>query len=366
MQFVPVGEQICLFRGDNHAVALLQPEAARVCAELLAADSVPSAIGIESSPAIAAMLRQLADGGFLDQECGSAAKPRNEAGSHPPALAALSRTCQLLPERPVSIHVEAACLARLIGAAIGPLAGGLLAGDMQSGIAATIAVEGQDAAFTVRREGCVIADNLAAADARRIALQALLMAMLPDGATAAILHASCIAYDDRAIVLAGATGSGKSTLAAYLAATGAEYLADDFTALCQDGTVARYPLAVSIKEPSWGVLEALLPQLRHCQQHRLGERVVRYVPLQCPIRSTGATALPVEALVLPRFEPSRPSELERLAPEEAFGNLLTTGTEIVGAPRSIAPLAALVNERPAWRLSYRDLAEARDLIGRLR
>ncbi len=45
------------------------------------------------------------------------------------------------------------------------------------------------------------------------------------------LHASCVAWDERAIAFVGESGAGKSTLAAYLTEHGAELCADDATCI---------------------------------------------------------------------------------------------------------------------------------------
>jgi HPr kinase/phosphorylase len=53
-----------------------------------------------------------------------------------------------------------------------------------------------------------------------------------------ILHATTVTFDERAIVLLGASGSGKSALALQLLALGAILVADDQTVLTlQDGKV---------------------------------------------------------------------------------------------------------------------------------
>ncbi|WP_422075348.1 HPr kinase/phosphorylase [Tranquillimonas rosea] len=46
-----------------------------------------------------------------------------------------------------------------------------------------------------------------------------------------VLHASCVALGDRAVLIRGASGSGKSTLALALLARGAALVADDRCAL---------------------------------------------------------------------------------------------------------------------------------------
>ena len=70
--------------------------------------------------------------------------------------------------------------------------------------------------------------------------------------TATTLHASCVAVDDRAVLILGPSGSGKSSLALRLIACGATLVADDWTDLfLRDGRLmARCP------DPLQGMIEA--------------------------------------------------------------------------------------------------------------
>ncbi|PSJ39880.1 HPr kinase/phosphorylase [Allosphingosinicella deserti] len=54
--------------------------------------------------------------------------------------------------------------------------------------------------------------------------------------TANMLHASCVAIEGRAVLVAGRSGSGKSDLALRLIDRGARLVSDDYTELCaRDG-----------------------------------------------------------------------------------------------------------------------------------
>jgi len=82
------------------------------------------------------------------------------------------------------------------------------------------------------------------------------------------LHASCVAFDGKGVLIRGASGSGKSTLALNLVAFGAMLVADDQVLIsCPEGwPVARAPRSLA------GVIEARgigLLQADHCRAARL-------------------------------------------------------------------------------------------------
>ena len=68
-----------------------------------------------------------------------------------------------------------------------------------------------------------------------------------------IVHASCVAWKGRGLLIGGPVGSGKSSLALQLMAFGADLIADDRTALSadRDGPPVAAPVA-----PIAGLIEA--------------------------------------------------------------------------------------------------------------
>jgi len=78
--------------------------------------------------------------------------------------------------------------------------------------------------------------------------------------TSTILHASCVAFDCRAVLIIGPSGSGKSSLALQLLAYGAVLVADDRTQLqaSEAGVLACAPQAIKgmIEARGVGILAA--------------------------------------------------------------------------------------------------------------
>lgn len=77
---------------------------------------------------------------------------------------------------------------------------------------------------------------------------------------ACVMHASCVAYGERAVLIKGPSGAGKSSLALQLMALGAVLVADDKTCLrkTEGGLLAMAPAALKglIEARGVGILTA--------------------------------------------------------------------------------------------------------------
>ena len=88
-----------------------------------------------------------------------------------------------------------------------------------------------------------------------------------------LLHAACLAVDDRALILVGPSGAGKSTLALSLLGRGSRYLSDEYTLLTDAGMVKAHPadhLQLLSARPAPSVLDGdrTLPRHRRWADHR--------------------------------------------------------------------------------------------------
>ena len=74
--------------------------------------------------------------------------------------------------------------------------------------------------------------------------------------TPLVIHASCVAYDNRAVLIRGASGRGKSSLALQLMALGAGLVADDRTCLAVEDHDGQTRLMASVPDALRGRIEA--------------------------------------------------------------------------------------------------------------
>ena len=148
----------------------------------------------------------------------------------------------------------------------------------------------------------MVRGDVARCNARRFALNVVLLEALRHLSVGAVLHGAGVGFAESAVLLVGKTGAGKSTLALGLAAQGFEYLSDDLVALSTSGReVHAFPLAASVKEGSWGILAEEFPSLGASPARAFGERRVRYVdPNAGGARASGSRTPAL--IVVPRFE----------------------------------------------------------------
>lgn len=111
------------------------------------------------------------------------------------------------------------------------------------------------------------------------------------------LHASCVAWKDRAVLVTGASGSGKSTLALQLLAYGCLLVSDDQTLLYRSdaglGATAPDTIKGQIEARGIGILSAetagpchvvLAVDLDHIEETRLPpQRSVTYLGVEVPL-----------------------------------------------------------------------------------
>jgi hypothetical protein len=182
------------------------------------------------------------------------------------------------------------------------------------------------------------------------------------------IHASGVARDGRAVILAGASGSGKSTLSLILADAGFDFLSDDmlFLKAAHDGLrVLAFPDEIDVTEDT----AMLLPGLRSLlDEPRLPGWPKWSFRLEDRFATSIAWSCRPAALVVPRIAEVDRSRLEPMRPDQALlelvPNVLLTSPEASQA--HLAVLARLTAETPCYRLLLtRDVNALPGLLGEL-
>lgn len=182
-----------------------------------------------------------------------------------------------------------------------------------------------------------------------------------------LLHASAVARDGRALIMSGASGSGKSTMAALLGeSVDWRFMGDEFTLVDPaTGDALAFPRAISLKN------EAIKEVVAHVPGARLGPLLtgtpkgdIRHlIPPDDAISAMDIPARP--ALILfPEF--GGESHIRPLGQGEVFVRLTEASTNYVALGEDgFAALTRLVQETPAFSISYPDSASGMALIEQL-
>jgi hypothetical protein len=167
------------------------------------------------------------------------------------------------------------------------------------------------------------------------------------------LHAGCLAWEGRGVLLAGASGSGKSTLTAALVVAGWDFLSDDTVFVVTRGGVLS----------AWGLSDkidcsddtaAMFAELRHLVgEPTMAGRGKHPVDVE---EVFGVLPVPVcrpHALVLPTISGERRSVLRAVSASHALRELVPNVllTQRTATQAHLDMLAELVREVPCYSLS---------------
>jgi hypothetical protein len=161
-----------------------------------------------------------------------------------------------------------------------------------------------------------------------------------------VLHATCVAYRDRAVAFVGASGAGKSTLAMSAVQGGARLLADDCLVLDNCGTEFDV-LASYAGSRLWSdSASALDVDPSGALVNGTGKSRVR---LDVALES-GARARLAAVFVLERGNTDL--AVEAMDPAEAFWRLGENAYVYDGRQHAFDGLGSLVDTTPVYRLRY--------------
>lgn len=264
-----------------------------------------------------------------------------------------------LGERCVVIRSESRRISQQVEAILSPYRSARPAQSVA--IVDVLAVENQFMVFCDRVPTWRLANE---DEARYLIIRECIEALCDPIEVAAIFHAGCAFINGKGVLLAGETGHGKSTLTLGLVEAGCTYVADDMVALHRDGMSAiALPLVAGLKA---GSLD--LPAIRRLLSRALGGSpsprpdVTYLLPDDCAV---AGSRIQVNAIILPEYKARGQLSVEKVAPEDALAQILTSGTELSRRSRTIKPLARLLNQVPSYSLKFSDLEGARQVCLRL-
>ena len=176
----------------------------------------------------------------------------------------------------------------------------------------------------------------------------------------ALLHAAAVApAGGPVVVIAGDSGSGKSTLCASLVSAGLRYLADDIVPLDAERTWAwPVPLAISVKQGSWPVLESRFPRLVEAPVGRVGNVAVRYLWPRERVVAVASGGMPVGVVVFPRYQSGAVLSVSAVAASETLSILGNTGSILPKSADALGVFLGWLDRVPAFQLTYGCLDDA--------
>jgi hypothetical protein len=173
------------------------------------------------------------------------------------------------------------------------------------------------------------------------------------------IHAACVAFNGRGVLLCGESGAGKSSLAYACARRGWTFVTDDASSLVRsrrDRVVVGNSHQIRFRESA----VALFPDLRH---HRATRRTNGEFAIELPTASLPefrtAPRASVDHVVFLNRRPSGPATLHRFAREDAlrwFEHFICIGGPEIREPQR-ASLRHLLAGDPL-QLTYSDLDSA--------
>jgi hypothetical protein len=176
-----------------------------------------------------------------------------------------------------------------------------------------------------------------------------------------LFHGAVVARDDQALLLPAPSGAGKSTLSAALCAAGWTYFSDEL-AVVDPLRLRVEPLAlpIGLKDKSMDALAPFWPDIQKRPRHnRIDGIGVRYLAPHNTLRNG---AMPIKALVFPRYSTDTSTNSTRLPPLASLERLVATGSS--SRPLVSSDIAAILRlaALPSYRLEFSNLEDTLDLL----
>ena len=181
------------------------------------------------------------------------------------------------------------------------------------------------------------------------------------------LHSGALYFKKTALIMPASPGSGKSTLSTYLMhQKGFEFLTDEVVMIDRNSHIWPIPLAITIKEGSWKVLESYGISLNHLAVHkRFDGQSLHFLP---PVQiATESLALNGAYLIFPKYSEGSTTELKSLTTLEALNIITTSGYEVFDSydEATIELWVNTLKNLNKYTITYSNLEDAREQIERV-
>ena len=175
------------------------------------------------------------------------------------------------------------------------------------------------------------------------------------------LHSGALYFNKIPLIMPASSGSGKSTLSTYLMhQKGFEFLTDEVVMIDKRSHIWPIPLAITIKEGSWKVLESYGISLDHLSVHeRFDGQSLRFLP---PVQiATESLALNGGYLIFPKYSEGATTELKPLNTLEALNIITTSGYEVFDSydEATIELWVKTLENLNKYTITYSNLKDAR-------
>ena len=175
-----------------------------------------------------------------------------------------------------------------------------------------------------------------------------------------LLHASCVARRNRAIVFPATAGSGKTTLAAGLVERGCGYLTDELVILHKrSSSVVPFPKAMSLKEGSFRLFGQFGPDPTGPEHDRVWYLDPERLRPGCVVKKP----TPIGWVVLPHYEAGAKTRIKPLTVGETVLGLFENTVNIARhKQKGLDRLIKIAKKAPGHRLVFGDLDKACEAI----
>ena len=167
----------------------------------------------------------------------------------------------------------------------------------------------------------------------------------------AVLHASAVFKNNKALVFLGESGSGKSTATTLLSLNGYKLLADDFVPVESGSNKAySFPAAISIKEHMLAYLESFFPQLNKSEL-RYKNEAVNYKYLYLTKLQSKPKCLPIKALVFIKHKKGVEASFKQIKVLKALEYLIPDSW-ISSNEQNVKSFLDWIEKTPSYQLEY--------------